>query len=94
MVPRPERMGASPPAAPMLIAPAVGASSSTAEQRTLNPQVLGSNPRGRTTTTTHHRRRDAPGGRVIRADQTSGPLSIRGSMGAGSVVKGGKGPFE
>src|SRR5436853_4592471 len=25
-----------------------GASSSTAEQRTLNPQVLGSNPRGRT----------------------------------------------
>lgn len=70
----------------MLIAPAVGASSSTAEQRTLNPQVLGSNPRGRTI--------GANGRRVPSIDQTSGPLSMVGAIGAGSDSKGGKGPFE
>ena len=67
-----------------MLAARIGASSSTAEQRTLNPQVLGSNPRGAPPTADplparHH---------------TSGLPSMWGSMGAGSVPNGGNGPLE
>lgn len=67
-----------------MLAARIGASSSTAEQRTLNPQVLGSNPRGRTTHSSL----------LPARHQTSGPPSMWGSMGAGSMPNGGNGPLE